>query len=148
MIDCTIKCTVDIPATFCTCLETFYVPLFAISFHELTSVFAFFCFIDQVTFITDEDDWNLLCIDYLFVPVFGIFKAHLSRQICTQDHSIKRFEIRLYYSSHALLASCVEDFDLYDLTVIDLKPHALYVSSNCFSLYWLQLKILVQEFVD
>ena len=148
MIDCTVKCTVDIPTTFCTCLETFYVPLFAISFHELTRVLTFFDVIDQITFIADKDDWNLLCIDYLFVPVFGILKAHLSCQISAQDHCIKWLKIRLYYGSHALLASSIEDFDLYNLTVVDLKPHALYVSSYRFSLYWLQLEILVQEFVD
>ena len=148
MIDCAIKCTVDIPTTLCTCLKAFYVPLFAISFHELTGILTLLSVIDQITFITDEDYWNLLCINYLFVPIFSVFKAHLPRQIGTQYHSIKRLEIRLYYRSHALLSSCVEDFDLYDLTVIDLKPHTLYVCSDRFSLYWLQLEILVQEFVD
>ena len=143
LIDCAVKSTVDIPATFCTCLKAFYVPFFAISLHKFTSILTFFCITYQITFIANEDDRNLLCIDYLFVPVFGVVEAHLSRQIGTQDDRIKWLEIRLYYSSHALLASCVEYFDLNDLAIIDLKPHALYVCSNCFSLYWLQLEILV-----
>ena len=124
------------------------VPFRAISLHEFLRVLISLYLVFQVAFVPHKYNWNLLCIQYLLVPVLCVIEAYLSCQICTQNHSIQRLEVWLDDGSHPFLASCVEYFYLDYLPTVKLKPYVLYISTNCFRLDRWYFEVFVKKLVD